>query len=107
MKIDYSSIEGKFPKIYKNKKLILAGLLGGGFLIIATFAIFLQEDGGVSEKIASAKKEINISNVTRKVRADDVWLEKAESQLIELNKNVELLARENKRMSEEIKENFL
>jgi conjugal transfer pilus assembly protein TraB len=104
MKIDYSSIEGKFPKIYKNKKLILAGLLGGGFLIIATFAIFLQEDGGVSEKIASAKKEINISNVTRKVRADDVWLEKAEGQLIELNKNVELLTRENKRLSEEIKE---
>ena len=104
MKIEYNSIKSSLPKIYKNKKRVIAGLGGGAFLAVAAAAIFLSEDGGVNKKLAAAKKEINISSVTSKVRADDVWIEKAEGQLIEMNKNLGLLTKENERLRNEVKE---
>jgi len=104
MKIEYNSIKSSLPKIYKNKKRVIAGLGGGAFLAVAAAAIFLSEDGGVNKKLAVAKKEINISSVTSKVRADDVWIEKAEGQLIEMNKNLGLLTKENERLRNEVKE---
>ncbi|MDA0345438.1 MAG: hypothetical protein O3C54_05700, partial [Proteobacteria bacterium] len=97
MNIDFKGINAKLPEVFKRKQKLIAVIVIGGMIILATTAILLtdEKDGSDNDKITKARKEIDVSQPLRKVRAEDRWLEKSENQLIEISKLLEQLRQGN------------
>ncbi len=102
MDVNFKGIKDKLPKFIQLRQKMMGYLIIGTFALVATGIIFFTEEEDKKNKLDNTKKQINISQPIRKVKAEDVWVEKAQMQIEQLIKKVEMVTRENEQLKQKV-----
>ena len=102
MDVNFKGIKDKLPKFIQLRQKMMGYLIIGTFALVATGIIFFTEEEDKKNKLDNTKKQINISQPIRKVKAEDVWVEKAQMQIEQLIKKVEMVTRENDQLKQKV-----
>lgn len=102
MQVNFKGIQSKLPRILQFKQKVYVYLGLGGLFCLAAGIIFMTEDEDKKSKLENVKKKIDISQPIKKVKAEDVWVEKAEKQIVELTQRVESVKKENSLLKQKI-----
>jgi len=102
MSVNFKGIKDKLPKFIQLRQKMVGFIIIGSFLLLATGIIFFQEGQDKKNKLDITKKEINISQPIRKVKAEDVWVEKAQGQIEELSKKLDTITKENEQLKQKV-----
>ncbi|MDA0938744.1 MAG: hypothetical protein O3C05_00425 [Proteobacteria bacterium] len=102
MGVNFKGIKDKLPKFIQVRQKMMGVLIIGSIVLLATGIIFFTEEEDKKNKLDSAKKQINISQPIRKVKAEDVWVEKAQMQIEQLIKKVEMVTKENEQLKQKV-----
>ena len=102
MDVNFKGIKDKLPKFIQLRQKMMGYLIIGTFALVATGIIFFTEEEDKKNKLDNTKKQINIRQPIRKVKAEDVWVEKAQMQIEQLIKKVEMVTRENEQLKQKV-----
>ena len=102
MSVNFKGIRDKLPKFIQLRQKMVGAIIIGSILLLATGIIFFQEGQDKKSKLDNTKKQINISQPIRKVKAEDVWVEKAQRQIEELSKKLDVVTKENEQLKQKV-----